>query len=84
MFHVAHPNLFLNDIYVAPNMRRQILVRKYVQELTEHGKSLGCTSLITQVVLGTNRASDMLKLNLYYGFELNSANNGIIQLRKSI
>jgi ribosomal protein S18 acetylase RimI-like enzyme len=76
--------LYVRDVYVAPQFRRKGIASKMVDELSNLAKESGCKLLIVDVEPSNNNATESIKLILAYGMRVAEANDDEILFVKEI
>ena len=76
--------VYIIDIYVKPEDRKSGIASNISDYIVGLAKIRGCTKLLGTVVPSTKGCTNSLKALLAYGFELDSASQDIIILKKDI
>lgn len=82
-----HPELsaiYIEDIFVSLEFRKQNVASEYADKIAEIAKSKGFHTLIGTVRPSATGANISLKVLLAYGFELASAEQDAIYFRKTL
>lgn len=78
-FYEVKDGMYIEDIYVIPEMRKGGAAAKMADKVAEIAKARGLKKLIGSVRPSAKNSTDSLKVLLSYGFKLESSiNDGII------
>ena len=83
-YAINKKNCWIHDIFIVPKSRRYKLGSNLADQVVDIAKKEGCTMLGAQCVVNTKNITDSVKALLGYGFEVVSANGGIITFAKEI
>lgn len=75
---------YIESIYVIPDARHDHVASQLADEIAYIAKSQGCNTLLGSVSPSANHSTSSLKVLLAYGFQLDSATNNFILMRKEI
>lgn len=75
---------YLEDIYIAPDFRKQGHGAKLADMVCAAAKGLGCKTLLGSVVPSAKGSTESLKAFLAYGMRLQSSRDNFIWLEKEI
>lgn len=73
---------YIRDIYVSPEARRTNIAASLTDQITIIAKERGCKYLTGTCVPSTNGSTQSLRAMLAYGFNIHSAHQDLIVLRK--
>ena len=76
--------LYIQDIYIVPEMRDQDIAQKFSEFICKIAKEKGCKKMLGSVDPSTNGAHKSLCALLKYGMKLHAVNNGLVYLVKEI
>ncbi len=76
--------VYLVDIYVTPEARKQGLASKLADQIAETAKKCGCTSMIGTVQPSMKGSAQSLEVLISYGMRLQSSLNDAIIMRKDL
>jgi GNAT superfamily N-acetyltransferase len=77
-------SVYIIDIYVVPEMRRQGYAFDLVDKIVKIAKENGCTELLGTIAVNSTYSSISLKGHLSYGLDIISAADNVIILKKDI
>lgn len=77
-------SVYLTDIYVLPEFRKENVASMIADEIALIAKSKGATEMIGTVVPTANNSTSSLKVLLGYGMTLQSASNNCIVFKKDL
>ncbi len=75
---------YLQDLYVAPQMRKSGLATTMTNQIVQIAKERGCHTLVGSVCTDDNNATRNMKVFLSYGMQIQRVVGNIILLNKSI
>lgn len=81
---VVEDGLYIDEIYVIPEKRKEGIASKYADRLEEVAVELDYKKLYGSVCIDANKATDSLKVLLAYGFSLHHLSDNMIYLYKEI
>ena len=84
LYKIVGEECFIRDMFIMPEFRQNGLGSKMVDALAASAKELGANHLSSNVYVDTNGANGSLLGQLKYGFEVVSAHNNCLVLRKEI
>jgi predicted GNAT family acetyltransferase len=76
--------IYIEDIYVLPELRKSDKAAKMADEIVEIAKKQGKTHIIGSVDMNANGATTSLKVLLGYGFSLLQSTETMIYFKKEI
>jgi GNAT superfamily N-acetyltransferase len=76
--------VYIIDIFVLPEFRRQHIGRMMFEKICAEAKSLGCTEVIGSVAPNAKNANDSLKAIVSYGMSVLSVDAGLIFFKKGL
>ncbi len=76
--------LYLEDIYVKPEFRKQGHAKVLFEKVKATAKSWGCPHITTSIKPSANGSTDSLKVSLTAGFQLLRASQDAIILIKGV
>ena len=80
-----HKFMYIEDIYVVPEKRKNNIASKYADKVLEQAKAQNCTALLGSVVPALRPDSHYRMLVLLgYGFKLHSSQDNIVYFYKEI
>lgn len=77
-------SVYIIDIYVIPDMRKQGLASDFADIVVSMAKARGCEEVLGTVVPSSKGSNESLRVLLAYGMELKSSAHDIIIFRKGI
>lgn len=76
--------VYIIDIYVEPEFRKQGLAAKMADEIVKFAQIRGCKKLIGSVVPSVKNSTASVKVLLAYGMSLDSSTENFILFKKDI
>lgn len=83
-YYFINDTCYIEELFVKRGSRNKGIASEYASQITKEAKSKGAKQLMGSVNLNTNGATDSMKVLLAYGFSLQTANNNMIFLTKSL
>ncbi len=83
-FSVYSDTIYLENIYIRPELRRSKQASILADQVCTIGKEMGCSVLMGSVVPSAKNSTISLKVLLGYGMALASASNDLIIFKKDI
>lgn len=83
-YEVWDDGVYIEDIYVVPNMRDKKIASELADQIAETARSLGRKKLYGSVSPQANGATSSLKVLLAYGFKLLNSSPELIMFFKEI
>lgn len=83
-YQVWQDGVYIEDIYVSPNLRQQGYAAEMADQITEIAKSLDKKFLYGSVSPLANGATQSLKVLLAYGFKLHNSSPDLIMFVKEL
>lgn len=84
LFKIVEDELYIRDIYVKPEMRRQRWAFKLADKVVEYAKSQGCKMLVGEVEPSASNSTESVKLLTAYGMRLFSSSDDEVWFAKEI
>lgn len=82
--YLDEKTVYIIDIYTIPSERKKGSAGILADLIAEEARGKGCIEMLGTVCLSAKGAKTSLQVLFAYGFELKSANNDVIILRKDI
>jgi GNAT superfamily N-acetyltransferase len=83
-YSIAAPEVYIEDIYVVPEMRKNGSASKLADEIKKRALALGCTYMVGTVNMLAKNPTTSLKVLLAYGFKLERVLQNIIILKMEL
>ena len=83
-YQIWEDSIYIEDVYVSPNLRRQGYAAQMVDEITRIAKSLDKKFLYSSVSPAANGATQSLKVVLACGFKLHNSSPDLIMFVKEL
>lgn len=77
-------SVYIQDIYVIPNMRKSNEASRLADCIAEIAKSRDIKILLGSVIPSYNNSTASMKILLAYGFKIDSSANNFILLKKEL
>lgn len=76
--------VYIVDIYVLPEHRKQMLATSLANQVAREAKERGCVDMIGTVVPSAKGSTTSVKVLLGYGMSINSAAHDVVVFRKEL
>lgn len=76
--------VYIENLYVIPDFRQKSAASRMADIVIAEAKEKGCTRCLGSVVPSANNSTISMKVLLAYGFEIDSATNDFVLMRKDI
>jgi ribosomal protein S18 acetylase RimI-like enzyme len=81
-FKTEGEECYIRDIYVSPDHRKEAVASDMADKIAEIAKQRGCKFLTGSICPTTRNSTVGLAVLISYGFELHSAGNNFILMKK--
>lgn len=83
-YYYVGDTCYIEELFVKRGNRNKGVAKSYADKIVEEAQRKGAKQLMGSININTNNSTDSMRVLLTYGFNLQSANNNMIFLTKSI